>query len=64
MGTNYYNFFSSRKLEIINKLVVEVILRLLTKALLFNQDITKSIYNHKAITASNRTQKGSKIAEY
>jgi len=47
------NFFSSRNLEIINKLVVEIILRLLSKAPLFNNEIIELIYRYEAITAYN-----------
>lgn len=47
------NFFSSRKLEIINKLVVEIILRLLSEAPLFNNEIIELIYRYEAITAYN-----------
>ena len=47
------NFFSSRKLEIINKLVVEIILRLLSEAPLFNNEIIELIYRNEAITACN-----------
>ena len=47
------NFFSSRNLEIINKLVVEIILRLLSEAPLFNNEIIELIYRYEAITAYN-----------
>ena len=47
------NFFSSRKLEIINKLVVEIILRLLSEAPLFNNEIIELIYRYEAIIACN-----------
>lgn len=47
------NFFSSRKLEIINKLVVEIILRLLSEAPLFNNEIIELIHRYEAITACN-----------